>query len=272
MRKQFGQALRIGVSNRCLALVKTSRWRGDALAVLAEHVFISGDVQTPQSIAQGLRNLLVNAGVAGWPVTIVLADELVRMWQVTPPQGSTRLGDLEAAAAQRFQLLYGEPASGWAVSASYEAARPFLAAAVARPLLEVCEQAAAEHEFALIEIVPQFVAGWNRWRHAVKPGAWFGQVHERVLTIGAPGAGALSTVRAAAVPDGADHAWLREHVGREALRLNLPQPDHLHLTGRAPAAWSQADGQSPLSCSALGDAPASHWSNAVALASTGSRR
>lgn len=271
MRKLFGQALRIGVSNSSLALVKTSRWRGERLAVLAEHVFLGGEVQTPQAIGIGLRQLLENAGVAGWPATIVLADELARMWQVTPPQGSSRVADLEAAAAQRFQLLYGEPASGWALSASYDARRPFLAAAVARPLLEVCQQAAAEHEMKLVEVVPQFVAGWNRWRKAIKPGAWYGQVHERVLTIGAPDDGTLAAVRAAALPEGADHAWLREHVGREALRLNVPAPAHLHLTGRVPAAWSNGAGQAELGCSMLGEIVPASGSNAVALALTGSR-
>jgi hypothetical protein len=271
MRKQFGQALRIGVSNNSLALVKTSRWRGEALAVVAEHVFLSGEVQTMQAMAQGLRNLLANAGASGWPVTIVLADELVRMWQVTPPPGSTRMADLEAATAQRFQLLYGEAPAGWALSASYDAGRPFLAAAVPRALLDLCEQAATEHGMKLVEIVPQFVAGWNRWRHALKPGAWFGQVHERVLTIGAAGDGALSTVRATAVPEGVDQAWLREHIGREALRLNLPLPAQLYLTGRLPQAWSNGAGQGQLACSMLGKAPAPTWSNAVALASTGSR-
>ena len=271
MRKQFGQALRIGVSNSCLALVKTSRWRGEPLAVLAEHVFLKGEVQSPQAIGAGLRLLLADAGVAGWPVTIVLADELVRMWQVSPPAGSTRLADLEAAAALRFQVLYGEPAAGWALSASYDAGAPFLAAAVARPLLEVCQQVAAEHKLALVEVVPQFVAGWNRWRKAIKPGAWYGQVHERVLTIGAPGDGVLAAVRAAALPEGADHAWLREHVGREALRLNLPAPEHLHLAGRVPAAWSNGTGHAHLPCSVLGSAAAPNGSNAVALAVTGSR-
>jgi hypothetical protein len=270
MRKQFGQALRIGVSNHGMALVKTSRWRGEAVTVLAEHIFMHGDEQGPQAIALGLRNLLGEAGVAGWPVTFVLADDMVRLWQVVPPQAAARLADLEAAAALRFQTLFGDNVGPWKVSASWDARRPFLAAAVRRDLSAVLEQAAEEHGMRVVEVVPQFVAGWNHWRGAVKPGAWFGQVHERVLTIAAPEGRTLGPVRTAALPQGADQAWMQETVAREALRLNLPAPDCLQLCGQVPAAWNNSTGQG-IACIVLGAGHRAGWSNAVALATAGSR-
>ncbi len=264
MRKRFGQALRIGVAGDGVALLKTSRWQGEKAAVLAQAAF---DAAQPlaESVAQALRQVLADESWSGWPVTVVLADELVRLWQVTPPAGSTRLADLEAAAGLRFQSLYGEPASGWALAAGWDAVHPFLAAAMPRPLLAVLEQAAAEHQFTLVEIVPQFVAALNQWRGALKPDDWFGLVHGGVLSVAAVGAHGVGAVRAAALPGDADAGWLAAHLAREALRLNLPAPERLQLCGQVPAGW-----QGHSACKLLGAAHGASWPVAAQLAATGS--
>lgn len=254
MRRRFGQALRLGVAHDSIALVQTSRW-GARAALLAEHA------GAPDSAA--LAALL--AEHAGWPLTIVLADELVRLWQVTPPPHSTRLADLEAAAALRFQHLYGEPAANWRLSAGWNPDRPFLAAALPRALLGALGQGAAS--MPVVEIVPQFIAVFNRFSAAIKPGAWFGVVHDKVLTIGACGGGAIVAVRAAALPDGADAGWLEAHVTREALRLNLPAPSRLQLWGSVPAAWLASGA---IACSRLGAGAQPGWASAARLAASGS--
>ena len=275
MRKRFGQALRIGVSPHGLALVKTSRWSGPALEVLAEHGFGAGSHLSPpgfEAIGAGVRQLLAGAGAgaAGWPLTVVLADDLSRLWQVTPPPGSARLADLEAAAALRFQSLYGESASGWKVAGAWDAGKPFLAAAMPRHLLSLLEHAAGEQRAALVEVVPQFIAAWNGWRHAVKPGSWFGLVQGGVLTLGAVDGAALQAVRSVALPDGASLDWLGQHTAREALRLNLQAPVRLHLAGHAPAAWNSSTGGA-FACTLLDPAPGAPLSSAVQLAATGAR-
>jgi hypothetical protein len=260
MRRRFGQALRLGVASGGIALVKTSRW-GAPASLLAEQSFDS---------AAGMQDALgavLDGGYAGWPLTFVLADELVRLWQVTPPQLSARLADLEAAAAQRFQLLYGEPAANWALSAGWDPVRPFLAAALPRALLGTLEQGA--NQLKVVEIVPQFVAVLNRWSGALKPGAWFALVHDKVLTLGACDGGAIVAVRATALPEGADAIWLAEHLAREALRLNLPAPKRLQLSGSVPSAWL---GSSSIACSQLGAGAPAGWSAVALLAASGSAR
>jgi hypothetical protein len=264
MRKRFGQALRIGVAADGVALLKTSRWQGEKASVLAQAGFGAAE-PLAESVAQALRQLLAGDSWSGWPVTVVLADELLRLWQVTPPAGSTRLADLEAAAALRFQSLYGEPASGWALAAGWDAVHPFLAAAMPRALLAVLAQAAAEHQFTLVEVVPQFVAALNQWRGALKPDDWFGVVHGRVLSLAAVGAHGVGAVRAAALPDDADGAWLLAHLAREALRLNLPAPERLQLCGAVPANW-----HGHAACKLLGAAHGAGWPASAQLAATGS--
>lgn len=270
MRKRFGQALRVGVAPQGLALVKTSRWNGAPLEVLAEHRFDGAAQPGFEAIGAALRQLLQEAKCAGWPLTIVLADELARVWQVTPPQDSARLADLEAAAALRFQSLYGEAASNWQIAAGWDAGKPFLAAAMPRHLLSLLQHAGAEQQLALIEIVPQFIAGWNRWCGALKPDAWYGLVQQGILTLGAVDGGSVRAVRACALPDGASLEWLGQHVAREALRLNLAAPARLQLSGAAPAAWNNSSGGA-FACSLLVPGQGAALSACAQLAATGAR-
>ena len=265
MRRRFGQALRLGVARGGIALVRTSRWGAAPVSLLAETSLAPGALDSPAGIDDALTAVL--EGAAGWPLTIVLADELVRLWQVTPPQLSTRLADLEAAAALRFQLLYGEPASNWSLSGGWDPLRPFLAAAMPRALLGALGQGASAHQVPLVEIVPQFVAVLNRWSGALKPGAWFGLVHDKVLTLGARDGDAIVAVRAAALPEGADAGWLAAHLAREALRLNLAAPERVQLWGSVPSDWMASNA---VACSRLGAAEPAGWSEAARLAASGS--
>jgi hypothetical protein len=256
MRRGFGQALRLGVARGGIALVKTRRW-GRAPELVAAQALAADALDSAAGVQEALAALLDGAH-AGWPLTIVLADDLARLWQVVPPQQTTRLGDLEAAAAMRFQALYGETAAAWTIRAGWDPVHPFLAAALPRALLGALEQGAAARRMPLLEIVPQFVAVMNRCVGALKPGAWFGVVHDRVLTLGAG-----TTVRAVALPEGASAAWLAEHLAREALRLNLAVPERVQLWGDVPEAWSGAVAR-------LGSAGQAGWPPAAVLAASGS--
>jgi hypothetical protein len=264
MRKSFGQSLRIGVSKDAVVLVKTGRFGGARAEVLAEL-----DVKGPgfDAIGGAMRQLLADAGCAKWNAGVVLSDELARIWQVTPPAGAARLADLEGAAAVRFQSLYGEPASNWKLAGGWDAAKPFIACALPRQLLAMLGAVAAEQQVTLVEIVPQFVAGWNQWRDQLKPGAWYGLLQHNVLTLGAIEAGQLRAVRAAATPEGANLEWLGRHVAREALRLNLAAPERLQLSGPAPAAWNNSSGA--FACALLSPQTGKSMSHAAQLALTG---
>lgn len=255
MRRGIGKALRVGVSKRAVALIATNRFRRHEVSVLAEQRCADSALD---SIGGAVASLLGSSGCNGWPVSFVIADDLARLWQVTPPPGAARMADLEAACAFRFQALYGEPPSAWRIAADFDPVLPFLAAALPRQLLAQLEQAASAQRMVTIETVPQFVAGHNRWRKWVRPDAWYGLVHDGVLSVGAAG-----VVRPIAVPLDANAVWLAGQLEREALRLNVAAPGHLFASGEVPAAWT--DGTL---CTALGEQTG--WSPAVRLAATGS--
>jgi hypothetical protein len=267
MRSAPGTTLRLGLAPDGAALVQTGWWRRGNAALLAEQRFGEAGID---GLAQQLRQLFRQAP-AGRPLTAVLSDELVRMWQVTPPTRASRMADLEAAAAMRFQALFGAPASGWKIAADWDVARPFLAAAVPLALLAELGEAARERRLHLVEIVPQFVAAMNQWRKLRRPGAWFGVMHAGVLTIAAYEAATLVAVRATTVPAGAGREWLDSLVAREALRVGLERPQRLQVCGQAPAAWSDNAGSPNFVCSLLDTGqPDAGWPDDARLACTGS--
>lgn len=265
MRRKFGQSLRLGIAADGLALLRVSGWPRAGVEVLALQAVEAG---APDALANGLRALLAQVPARGWPLTVVLADDLVRLWQVPPPQGATRMGDLQAAAALRHQHLFGAPPHAWRISADWDAARPFLAAAAPEALLALLEALAREQRFHLVEVAPQFVAAMNAWRRERRPGAWFGLVHGGVLSLAAYDGAALAAVRTAVIPDGADRDWLEAHVAREALRVGVGRPERLQLCGAAPGGWASSAGRLKFACTLLEDDSAD-WPLHVRLARTG---
>lgn len=278
MRRRFGQSLRIGVTAGAVSLLRCPRWGGATPEVLAEQAYVAGADFSALGLA--LERLLQADGgasaYAGWPVSFVLADELLRLWVVKPPAGVARPADLEAAAALRFQSLYGEAAGGWKIVADWDPALPFFAAALPLPLLAVLEQGAARHQLAVVEIAPHFILAWNRWQGALTAGSWYGLVHDGLLTIGARDGRRLVAQRVLPVPalaPGAEHYWLSQTVAREALLLDLPAPARLQLSGQVPPSWAKTEQAGVLGCQILDAARRSmeiNWSPASVLAGCGS--
>ncbi|MGF6119665.1 hypothetical protein ABIE30_004890 [Janthinobacterium lividum] len=238
MRRGFGQGLRLGVAAGKVSLWRSSRWRAPAWILLGEAAYVPdgtlhGDFA---ALGQALEQILPASQYAGWPLSVVLDDGLARLWQVDMPQGAARLADIEAAAALRFHSLYGDAPGLWHSSSAWDARVPFFCA-VPRALLAQLTRVADARKLALIFIAPQFARHWNRWHGALKPGAWFGQLQENVLTLGVRHDGRLRAVRALPVPPDAGHAWLAQTLAREALLQGVPAPALLQLCGAPPPAW-----------------------------------
>ncbi|WP_143451060.1 hypothetical protein [Janthinobacterium sp. BJB301] len=238
MRRGFGQGLRLGVAAGKVSLWRSSRWRAPAWILLGEAAYVPDDTLHGDfaALGQALEQILPASQYAGWPLSVVLDDGLARLWQVDMPQGAARLADIEAAAALRFQSLYGDAPGLWHSSSAWDARAPFFCA-VPRALLAQLTRVADARKLALIFIAPQFARHWNRWHGALKPGAWFGQLQENVLTLGVRHDGRLRAVRALPVPPDAGHAWLAQTLAREALLQGVPAPALLQLCGAPPPAW-----------------------------------
>jgi len=263
---RLGRSLRLGIAPDGLALVRTSMWPHERAQLLGQVRCGGAD---PASIGVALAMLLGEHASAGQAVTVVLSDELVRLWQVTPPAGASRMADLQGAAALRFQALFGAAPGRWKIGADWDAARPFLASAVPQALLDTLAAAARTYRFHLVEIVPQFVAALNQHRKARRPGAWFGLVHGGVLSVAAFDGKLLAAVRTTLIPDGADRDWLESHVAREALRVGLGRPERLQVSGPAPMGWASSAGRLKFACTLLEDELDALWPDSARLAMTG---
>jgi len=244
MRKGFGQGLRLGVAAGKVSLWRSSRWRAPAWTLLGEAAHVPdadlhGDFA---ALGQALEQVLPAGQYAGWPLSVVLDDGLARLWQVDVPQGAARLADIEAAAALRFQSLYGDAPGLWHSSSAWDARAPFFCA-VPRALLAQLTRVAAARKLALIFITPQFARHWNRWHGALKPRAWFGQLQGHTLTLGVRHDGCLRAVRALPVPPGAGRDWLLQALAREALLQGVSAPALLQLCGAPPAGWLAPAGE-----------------------------
>ena len=263
---RLGRGLRIGVAADGLALVRTSRWSHERALLLGTVRAGGGD---PAAVGVALSMLLGEHATAGWPVTIVLSDDLVRLWQVTPPAGASRMADLQGATALRFHALFGGAPGGWKIQADWSATQPFLAAAVPQPLLDALAGAARSHRFHIVEVVPQFVAALNQYRKLRRPGAWFGLVHGGVLSVAAYDGKQLAAVRTTLIPEGADRDWLEGHVAREALRVGLGRPERLQVSGPAPRGWASSAGRLKFACTLFEDETDPLWPDSARLALTG---
>lgn len=269
----LGQAWRLGVAPGAISLWRSSRWRGPAWTLLGEQAFVpdaaDGDFA---ALGQALLPLLGSAAGARRALSVVLDDAYARLWQVELPHGATRLADVEAAAALRFQSLYGEPATPWRSSRAWNAGAPFFCA-VPEALLAQIGHAAEAAGLPLVAIVPQFVANWNRWQGRLAPQDWFGQLQGSTLRLGLRQDRRLLAVRALDVPADAGFDWLQQSVLREALLQGVAAPALLQLCGAVPPAWLAHSESAPqqLACRLLGAAGTDASASAL-LAQSGGQR
>lgn len=264
------KALRIGVSRGGLTLLGTRGWLRPQTDVLADLRIAADGTAEFAALANHLDGAIRDAQCSRLPTSVVIANDLVRYFMVTPPRNATGLQDCKVAAAMRFHSLYGEPPNAWRLAADWHVEKPFLACALPRMLLDEIRRVTDVHRLTLVEVIPQFVAAWNAWSGSLKPDAWFGVVDDKTLTLGATANGYLISVRTAPVLEGGRHdgAWLAQHVAREALRLSLDTPSRLQLCGDMRGHWA-TQSAGPLVCEPLGAQDG--CAPGIALASTGAR-
>jgi hypothetical protein len=236
----LGARLHLGISRHSLVLRRTAGWRAHATPI-AELPLTEEAIAEPQRLILQCTSMLANANCAGLPFCVTVADELTRLFIVTPPHNASRLHDLHAAASMRFAALYGDSLSAWNLQADWNVNAPFLACALPHTLLSALQQVAAHNQLPLLSITPSFAAAWNQYRNTVPPDAWFGVVQDHSLTLGAitpTPKRRLEAVRNIAIPDnGHSLNWLQEQLSRAALQLNLPSPQQIQLVGNNRHWW-----------------------------------
>lgn len=266
----FGPTVHIGCSATGVAVLRRDRF-GRSIGVPVER-----HLSQPLSLAELARELPIALAAAKCEravATVVLADDWLRLFVVTPPSNCSHRRDCDAAIAMRFQALFGDDLAQWAVQADWQIDRPFLVAAMPLVLHQSLQTAATLAKLRFSAVLPHTVAAWNRWHDAVQRDDWFGIAHADVLTLISLEAGVPRAVRRQQLDQTMmkNPAWLSEHVGREALRLNLTVPPRVQLCGEVPQPWTTAaPGRVP--CAALLDRAQLAGSSDAALAFAGVAR
>ncbi|WP_211444607.1 hypothetical protein [Collimonas humicola] len=273
----FTDRLHIGLSRQGIAVLHAKGGRRPSTTVLADHAFATDVAASPEQLLDEVRQVLANIQCPRLPTSVVLSNDWARFWTVTPPVNAVRLSDCQAAAQLRFQALFDAPLTGWQMAADWQIDAPFLACAIPDTLLSPLLQVTSAYRLRLIEVAPQFIIGWNRWRSALQAGVWFGVTHDDTITFAAMDKGQLCTMRSVTrqLRDRERHGWLQEQLTREALRLQLPAPSAIQLCGHRSTSWSSS-ASDDLAVRWLGTQPvhAGHPSPStqVILAHTGVRR
>lgn len=252
MLNLLGSSLELSVSRHTITFAHTQgRWK-PVTTLLASCPLAKNTFALPE-LLQPLRDVLSHTPPSSRRISIILANDCARFFVVTPPKNPSHLNDCKAAAAMRFQALYGEPSHSWHVEGQWDVHHPFIACAIPQTLRNTLLEAAREHNLTIISITSQFFSDWNRWCSQLTAGAWLGTVHDNLLTLGVIHHQRLYAVRTLYLPEEAFHRkeWLLEHSRREALKLNVPNPEHIQLTGgTVPDIWIQGSSSS-LQCTHL---------------------
>lgn len=251
----WGASLRIGLSKDRVALLRLSGWRQRQCQLMADVTLSKDGAMVPAQIVSELGKLIDETNCVGLPVAVIVADEWVRYFIVTPPKNCSRIEDCQAAASMRFQSLYGEAVSDWHIEADWDMKFPFFACALPQSLRSILQQVTVDRRLTLTSVRPHFIMMWNRWhRKLMMPGSWFGMVHDNHLTLGVVDQQKLCGVRTTLLPEHAwsDQKWLPDYVLREALRMNVPTATTLQLCGELPGQWT-TNRVGPLHCIRLDD-------------------
>lgn len=224
-----GTRLHLGLTRTAATLVLVpSAWRRKAVPLF------DGPHEPGADLAAALTPALGGGRFSGLPLTVTLGDECVRLFMVPPLAGAARLRDISAAAAMRFQKLYGDDPGGWLIEMAPTADRPFLACALPGALSGAIQSAAQVHGLRLTTLTPLFVATWNQL-HRRLGRAWLGVVQGDSITLGCVDGAVkpdLAAVHRLHLPAGAcSPAWLRGQLSAVALRHGLEEPAELKLSG-----------------------------------------
>jgi hypothetical protein len=239
MLNPFRRSLNIDISPQGIALSSISGLLRKRITAIPSTVESKNYSLQHGQLARSLQDQLAAANISHAGTSVILPDECVRFFMVTPPHNMRNLQDCRAAAEMRFRTLYDESITDWTLQADWDSLHPFLACAIPNGLLGALEEVARQRDLTLLSITPQFIAMFNLWRKKLKADAWLGAMHGNVLSLGIMSKRQLLNVRVTTLAGDIekDNPWLREHTVRESLRLNVAIPAQIQLCGTFPAHW-----------------------------------
>ena len=125
-----------------------------------------------QYLCDMLSGIVTEHGLQSSTASLVISDALMRQWLVEPPSNVSSLDDLRAAAASRFQSIFGESPVQWEIRADWQSARPFLAAGLPQVYVQALNTSLNACRLQAESICQQTVVALNRWGSRLSAGSW----------------------------------------------------------------------------------------------------
>jgi len=172
MLKLRPKRLRVGISPSSVVVTATQGlWRRTNQIVAVRSVQAE-KMGVFQHLCDMLSGMVTDHGLQGSTVSLVISDALVRQWLVEPPSNVGSLDDLRAAAASRFQSLFGELPVQWEIRADWQSVRPFVAAALPQVYVQALNTTLKACSLQADSICSQTVVALNRWGSSLSANSW----------------------------------------------------------------------------------------------------
>ena len=202
-----------------------------------DHAFAEMVMPVHSSLADAMSSLLGGAAtkLGRTRVDVTLDDTVVRRFSVMPPAGVRALADLRAAAALRFERLYGESLDGgWRFDAAWHARRSFVVVAMPCATQDALLEPLAAARWPVRSMAPNFVRQWQAQRGRLnRSGIWLvvrGTTESVTVWARADDGDRVRQGRAL-TSTWTDAAALTRWIESEALQLDLDMPSTVVVCG-----------------------------------------
>jgi hypothetical protein len=223
----------IGLSSQAFVLYQNARWWNNSTDLASQNLSAPLSSDSFDGQCEQIARLVHAKKCDGSAATLIVSDELIRMWMVEPPQNVESFDDLRASAAARFQAMFGEPLAQWHLEADWRVDGLFLASAMPKSLVVALQALSKKCRFQWKSISPHSVILFNRWRHALAANAWLVAYQSGKLSFLVTND--QKTVQAYRhIPFNPDEmsseASFIQLLNREALRMNIPSPRQVYFS------------------------------------------
>lgn len=188
-----------------------------------------------------LDALLLRHAMQSGDLGVLVADLWVPSVGVQPPAQGVSLDDLTAAVSLRLASVT-DTAAPWELASAPRMGGRFVAGALRSSLMDMLRRLCQRHGIHLVSIQPVYVAVWNHWRGALKPGQWLAICGADAVTLCVAPGRHLEQLRRLDLEAAhtREAGWAVEAAQREALRMGVTAPTTLALCGKVPQPWRSA--------------------------------
>ncbi|PLK47602.1 hypothetical protein C0V76_16610 [Uliginosibacterium sp. TH139] len=170
---------------------------------------------------------------SGADLQVTVADEWARYWIFIVPEGVSRLEELQALAATRFEALFGVSMQGWCMLADWRATGAILVCALPEKLVNAL-QAAGLKGWRVRSIQPSAVRLLGAFARQIPDECWVAVYGRHGVLLARVAEGEVVHVRRHPLSKVVDVERLEDLLEAEILRLGGEAPPVLCVLGIEP--------------------------------------